>query len=315
MKNTKPEVSVILPVYNGGKFLDETINAVLNQTFRNFEFIIINDKSTDNSLNILKKYAKKDKRIVVLNNKKNMHCLYSRNRAARIAKGKYIAILDADDVCLPERLEIQLNYLEKHPDIFMIGGSAIVIDEEGNKLGVFRKYEDYKKMKRKLPRVNCMLHPSIMYRNTREFFYRELPLSGDYDFILRVLSAGKKIENIPEFLIKYRVNQSSNTFTINNPAFFFQKVREFYAQRIKTGKDDYETLKSPNIPIPIDPKKSELSIKIIAGFQDGQNKKTRKKIKKYFKHHGISPVFLGYYILSFFPQNFYWFLRKKFDFF
>ncbi len=313
MKNRNPEISVVVPVYNGERFLDETINAVLNQTFGNFEFIIINDKSTDNSLKIINKYAKKDKRIIVLNNRKNRGAVYARNSGLKIARGKYIAALDADDVCLPDRFEFQLNYLENHPDIFMMGGSAIVIDEKGKKLGVFLKYEDPRKLRRKLARVNCMIFPSIMHRNTKEFFLRDkFPISEDYDFILNALSAGKKIINLPKFLIKYRVNQSSNTFTKKNPEYFFQKAREFYKQRVETGREDYEKLKSPDVIVSVDPKKSDLRIRIISAFQDNQMEKARDKIEGYFREYGFNLPFAGYYILSFFPIKIYNFLRQGF---
>ena len=255
MKNKNPQISIVIPVYNGEKFLDENISSVLNQTFKDFELIIINDKSTDKTLEIIQKYAKKDERIIVLNNKKNRGAQYTRNRGLKRSKGKYMAAFDADDVCLPKRFEIQFNYLEKHPEIFMVGGSAIIIDEKGNRLGVFLKYENDRKIEKKLPKVNCILHPTVMHRNTKEFFYRErFPISEDYDLLLNILSAKKKIVNIPTFLIKYRINQSSNTFTKNDPGYFYQKAKELYYQRIKTGKEDYENLMPLKEKVPVNPK-------------------------------------------------------------
>jgi len=313
MKTKKPAISVVIPVYNGEKFLDENIIAILNQTFRDFEFIIINDKSTDNSLKIIKRYAKKDKRIIVLNNRKNMGSVYTRNRGVKIARGKYIANHDADDICLPDRFEFQFNYLENNPDIFMMGGSAIVIDEKGNKIGAFLKYESPQKIRKKLEKVNCMIYPSTMYRNTGEFLYRDRFGTGeDYDLLLNVLSSGKKIINLPKFLIKYRVNQSSVTFTKKNPEYFFRKAQELYKQRVETGKEDYENLKSPDAIIPVDPKKSYLRINIIAKFQDNQGKKAREDIIKYLREYGWDPTFAGYYVLSFFPKKIYSFLRQRF---
>ena len=312
MKPQNPEISVIIPVYNAEEFLDETINSVLNQTFKNFEFIIVNDTSKDDSSEIIKKYTKKDKRIIVLNNPKNLGCVNTRNRGLRLAKGRYIAVLDADDVCLPNRFETQFNYLENHPEIFMVGGSAIIIDEKGNKLGVFSKYDNFRKIAERLEKTNCMLHPSIMHRNTQEFFYREkFSISDDYDFILNVLSAGKKITNLSELLIKYRVNQNSATFIKKNPDYFFHKAKEFYIQRMKTGKDDYENLKIPEVKISVDSAKSNARIKIIAEFQDKQKKKMRKDIRRYFKNYGFEQSLAVYYMLSFFPIKFFRFLRQK----
>ncbi|MFH1503095.1 MAG: glycosyltransferase [Candidatus Diapherotrites archaeon] len=312
MKRKNPKISVILPVYNAKKFLEETITSILNQSFEDFEFIIINDESKDKSLEIIKKYSKKDKRIILLNNKKNLGCVNTRNRGLKMARGEYIAVMDSDDVSLRDRFKIQADYLDKHPEIFLIGGSAIIIDEEGNRLGVFLKYDNPSKTVRKLEKTNCILHPSVMYRNTKEFFYREkFSISDDYDFILNVLSARKKITNLPEFLIKYRVNQNSATFIKKNPDYFFQKAKEFYQQRIKTGKDDYENLEPPEVKISVDSNKSNLKINIIAEFQDNQGKKLRKNIKSYFRNYGFDKQLVIYYLLSLFPIRIMNFLRKK----
>ena len=189
--------------------------------------MIRTDKSKDNSFKILKKYAKKDKRIILLNNEKNIGCVNTRNKGLRIAKGEYIAVMDPDDVCLKDRFKLQVDYLDKHSSIYVVGGSAIIIDEEGKKLGIVSKYDNYKKVGRKLRDFNCMLHTSIMHRNTREFFYREkFIISDDYDFILRILSANKKITNLSEFLIKYRINKGSFTFTKKNPEYFFKMANK-----------------------------------------------------------------------------------------
>lgn len=126
------------------------------------------------------------------------------------------------------------------------------------------------------------------------------------------MSAEKKIINLPKFLIKYRVNQSSVTFTKKNPEYFFQKAKELYKQRIETGKEDYENLKSPDVVISVDPKKSYLRICIIAAFQDNQGKKARRDIMGYFKKYGPNLPFIGYYVLSFLPIKIYGFLRQRF---
>jgi glycosyltransferase involved in cell wall biosynthesis len=313
MKNKIPKVSIVLPVYNAEKFLDENINAILNQSFDDFEFIIINDASTDNSFNMLKEYQKKDKRIILLDNKKNLGCVNTRNKGIKLAKGEYIAAMDPDDVCLKDRFKIQVNYLDKHPEIFLIGGSAIVIDEEGNRMGVLEKYDNHKKIEKRLRDFNCMIHPSIMYRNTKEFFYRDkFIISDDYDFILRILSANKKITNVPEFLIKYRINKGSFTFTKKNPHYFFEKAKEFYKQRIETGKDNYDKLDIDKVP----PKKVDFNrinskTRIVVKFQDNQMKNVRKEIKNYYKEYGLDKQIIIYYLLSFVPLNITRFLRER----
>jgi glycosyltransferase involved in cell wall biosynthesis len=108
-----PQISVIMAVYNGEKYLAEAIESILNQTFKEFEFIIIDDGSKDNSLNIIKRYAKKDSRIIIIKNEKNMKLAWSLNKGLKIARGKYIARMDSDDISLTDRLEKQYYFLEK----------------------------------------------------------------------------------------------------------------------------------------------------------------------------------------------------------
>ena len=131
-----------MPVYNAEKYLVESIESILNQSLKNFEFIIINDGSKDKSLGIIKKYAKKDKRIILLNNSRNLGLQKTLNKGLEVARGKYVARMDADDISLPKRLEIQFNYMEDHLEIFLVGSSAIVIDGNGNRLGIFKKFNN-----------------------------------------------------------------------------------------------------------------------------------------------------------------------------
>ncbi len=128
-----PKVSVIMSVYNGDKYLREAIESILNQTFTDFEFIIVNDGSTDNSLEIIESYD--DERIKTINNKKNIGLTKSLNKALKFAKGKYIARQDADDVSLPNRFEKQVEYLDSHPEVALVGTSVYLIDENGKIIG------------------------------------------------------------------------------------------------------------------------------------------------------------------------------------
>ena len=107
-----PLVSVVMPVYNAQKYLNKAIDSILAQTYKDFEFIIINDGSTDNSLQIIKKYQKKDKRIIV-KNKKNKGIVAALNDGIKLSRGKYLARMDADDISLPSRFEVQVNFMEK----------------------------------------------------------------------------------------------------------------------------------------------------------------------------------------------------------
>ena len=202
-----PKISVVMPVYNEEKFLDEAIQSILNQTFKDFEFILINDCSTDNSLKIMESY--KDKRIKLINNKKNKGVSNSTNFGFKIAKGKYIANFGADDISHPRRLEVEFNYLEENPFIFLVGSSAIYIDENGKEIRRFRKYDNYKILAWRLPRSCSIIHPSTMFRSEGFFYNKYFGGAIDYDFYLNLLRKGRNLTNLPQFLIKYRVHEGA----------------------------------------------------------------------------------------------------------
>lgn len=205
-----PEISVITAVYNSEKYLEENINSILNQGFKNFEQIIIDDNSTDKSKEIMKKYAKKDKRIKIIHSKKHLGAAGTRNLGLKKAKGKYIAILDSDDVALPNRLREEYNYLEKNPHIFLIGSSAIYINEKGREIRKFRKYNNYKMIAWRLPKSCGIIHSSTMFRNYHSIFYNEeFRYAHDYELYLNILSKKKNLTNLPNFLIKYRVSKNA----------------------------------------------------------------------------------------------------------
>ncbi len=233
-----PKVSVVIPVYNTERFLDESISSVLNQTLDDFELIIINDCSTDDSLNIIKKYMKKDKRIKFIGNKKNLGVAKAMNEGLKAAKGKYIAILGSDDIFLPNKLLIQYNYLEKNPHIFLVGSSAIYINEKGKEIRRFRKYDDYKMLAWRLTKSCSFIHSSILVRNTHEFWYNEEFKSAvDYNYYLDLLKARKNLTNIPPFLVKYRVHSSSISGSKQKEQEFFRdKAREMHNDLRKKTK-------------------------------------------------------------------------------
>lgn len=131
----KPLVSVIMPAYNGEKYIGAAIESILNQTYGNWELIIIEDKSTDNTLDVIQKY--KDSRISLYLNPCNKGIAYSTNLGITQSKGKYIALLDDDDLATEHRLEWQTEFMEEHSEIDILGGRSVLIDAEGN----FIKYD------------------------------------------------------------------------------------------------------------------------------------------------------------------------------
>ena len=124
----KPEVSVIMSVYNGEKHIDECIRSIHEQTHSNFEFIIVNDASTDTTVDILKSWKEKDNRIRILHNKTNKERAISRNRAILAAQAPLIAVIDADDCALPERLSLQTAFMRENPEVQILGGGMLIYD-------------------------------------------------------------------------------------------------------------------------------------------------------------------------------------------
>jgi glycosyltransferase involved in cell wall biosynthesis len=308
------KVSVIMAVYNSEKFLSEAIESILNQTFKDFEFIIIDDCSSDNSLDIIKNYAKQDKRIILIENKKNIGLTKSLNKGLKIAKGKYIARIDADDIALSERLEKQYNFLEKNPGIFLLGTGAYNIDENGNVKSIKKPLTNSDLIKKTLYYKNCIYHPTITFSN-EGFLYREkFYYSQDYDFYLRMISEAKKLTNTPNLLIKYRMAPEAVSFSQRaKQRLFAEKAKEFYRQRLKYGKDEYDKF-NPNEVLDIDVEKSVKKIvlesEIKASFKLNDFKRVKKFCRKYFKNYGVLNKIIIYFLLSFTGRKFINIIRR-----
>jgi glycosyltransferase involved in cell wall biosynthesis len=207
LNSDSPKVTVLMSVYNGEKYLQEAVESILKQTFRDFEFIIINDGSTDNSSAILTHYEQIDGRIRVCN-QENRGLIASLNRGCQLAKGKYIARMDADDLSLPERLARQVDYLETHPDVGVLGTWVEWIDENGISISKVREPTMPNTISWTLPTRNCLSHASVtMRRDVIEqvgFYNPEALHAEDYDLWTRASSI-TKLANIPEILLRHRI--------------------------------------------------------------------------------------------------------------
>jgi len=205
-----PKVTVLMSVYNGEKYLKEAIDSILNQTFSDFEFIIINDGSTDNTLQILKKY--KDSRIIIINNSKNIGLTKSLNIGIKKTRGEYIARMDADDISLSNRLNEEVIFLENNNKCAVVGTFIKMINEKSKIIGIEEKPITNKKIKKLLVVDNCIIHGSTMIRKKcleevghyDESFVR----SQDYDLWLR-MSEKYELANIPKYLYVWRKNRDS----------------------------------------------------------------------------------------------------------
>ncbi len=224
----QPSISVIMPAYNAQQFLALAIQSVLCQTFFDFEFLIINDGSTDNSLNIIKSFS--DKRIVILNNTENIGLVNSLNKAIALAKGKYIARMDADDICMPSRLAEQYEFLEANSFITVVATFIDFIDENGKKTGYWaldRKANTQNGIKNISVKECCIAHPTIMINTIVAQKYKYNPSQlhcEDYDLWLRLLADGYKIGKINDPLLMYRVHSKSITQIDNKKVNTYFKI-------------------------------------------------------------------------------------------
>ncbi|HRZ85594.1 MAG TPA: glycosyltransferase [Candidatus Paceibacterota bacterium] len=209
-----PLVSVVMPVYNSEKYVAQAIESVLNQTFKDFEFIIIDDGSTDKSLEIIKKYAKKDKRIKVIVNNSNLKICKTLNKGIKLAKGKYIARMDSDDISLPTRFEEQVNFLEKNPDVGIVGSYIKLFEDSGKILGIRKYSQEDKELKERIFFYSPFAHPTVMMRKEifdKGIYYQEVDFpSEDLNLWFRIGSR-YKFSNIPKVLLNYRYHENSTT--------------------------------------------------------------------------------------------------------
>ena len=207
-------VSIIMSTYKEEEiFLRQAIESILNQTYKDFEYIIILDNPDNNlHIRIIKEYANLDKRIKFYVNEKNMGLTASLNKGLGLAKGKYICRMDADDISINKRIENQKRYLEEN-NYDLIGGISQMIDENGKSIYSIKKVPtNMDKIKKALRYNQIISHPTWFVK--KEVFeklngYRNMPLCEDYDFTLRAVLNGYKISNIDETVLKYRMTSSS----------------------------------------------------------------------------------------------------------
>lgn len=221
-KHLQPLISVLLPVYNGEKFLAEAVQSVLNQTLSDFELICINDGSTDKSLNILKRFAKKDKRVFILNNPKNIGMAASLNLAMSKARGKYIARMDSDDISLPTRFSKQIDLLKSDPKLVAVGGQEEIIDENGQVKAVkffpISTSDCYQTLANFMP-----IQPPLLLARADAFkrcrYNTAICKNDDINIYFQLLQFGQ-MSNVNEIIFQYRQLNTSLTHSNAKSVFF-----------------------------------------------------------------------------------------------
>jgi len=222
MPRFEPMVSVILPTYNRECYLAESIESVLAQTYTNFELLIVNDCSTDQTAEMLNDFRKKDHRIRVIDNETNKGAPASRNIAVNLAGGKYLAMMDSDDISLPARFEKQVAFLERHPQTYVLGSSATVIDPQGKIVNEWR-----------LPTGDRLIRWHSIFRNSRVFCNPSVMMRASiFDYVPKFNENNRTSDdselwatifphkelgfaNLADKLVKYRSHPSSITGQID----------------------------------------------------------------------------------------------------
>lgn len=204
-----PKVSVVMSVYNGAPYLRQAIESILAQTFDDFEFLIINDASTDETRQILTSF--RDPRIIALENEQNLGLAASLNLAIDGARGEYIARQDADDLSYPQRLAEQVAFLDAHRKVGAVGATTEWIDSAGNTLQIWRQPTENADIQQTLLRYCCLIHGSTMYRHVAALqmgnYDSKMRTGQDYDFWLR-LSEMWDMACLPETLYRYRWHEN-----------------------------------------------------------------------------------------------------------
>jgi len=219
MTNKVPAISVLLPVYNAEKYIKQTVESILNQSFTDFEFIIIDDGSSDRSLEILQNYAEQDKRIRLIS-RENKGLVETISEGLDLALGKYIARIDHDDIATPERLAIEYEFLQNNPDVVCVGSDFELIDYKGRRIGLAEPPKGSIAIERSLLAGACPIaNPSTMVLKSAIYSVggynkNDTFPADDYALWIDLLDVGK-IENLSSILLQYRIHASSVTQTSN----------------------------------------------------------------------------------------------------
>lgn len=217
MKN-RPLVSVVMPVYNAEKYLKTSVESILNQTYTNYEFVIVDDASTDASQVILQEYSKKNSQIKLLRNKDNLGVTGSLNKALDYVKGKYVVRMDADDWSNLKRLELQVDLMEENPNV-VVSGSYIEVCDSNLQTMYIRRYQlDDKNIRKRMFRYSPFAHPATIWRTSdlkKERYSEKARNCEDYELYFRIGRLGRFM-NTNKVLLRLRLHPSSISASMND---------------------------------------------------------------------------------------------------
>lgn len=235
-------ISILMPTYNVERFVGEAVESILNQTWTNFEFIIVDDCSTDRTYDILKKYAAKDSRIHLFRNEINSKICKTLNKALSHAKGQFIVRMDGDDISQPDRFEKLYDFLQDHPNVDLVGSNTITIDEDGKELGrkAYLLHDRAIQMGNRY--MTSIAHIWMARKKVYDTLkgYRDIPYAEDFDFLLRGELQGFHYANVEDYLYSVR-HRNGNTVSTNG---LVQRktadyVKKLYRSESKDGKNHF----------------------------------------------------------------------------
>jgi len=288
-------ISIIMPIKNAEKYIRDSIQSILNQTYKNFEFIIIDDGSTDGSQKIIESI--KDDRIKFYK-KESAGLIEQLNFGLGEAKGEFVARMDADDTVSPEKLEMQINYLLNNKDIQLVGTNFTFIDENGKSIMPKKLPEEHRDIEFMMPFIDSVLHSSILtYKSVlidSGGYDKEYYSAEDDELFLRLLSLGYKMHNIQRSLYRYRLVERPSEY------YDMQKIN-YYKCSIKYLDNHYTE------------KTGEYYLRMgLLEYYRGSINKSREHLLKSLKYKGIKRKYFFRYIpVTFLGDKIVNFLRKK----
>lgn len=222
-----------MPVYNGFRFVGKAIESILNQSYGHFEFIIIDDGSTDNTWKILRSYARKDKRIRLLRNEQNKGVSMAMKSALHAARGNYIARMDADDISYLHRLDKQITYLLAHPKTVAVGGQCVIINKNGKRIGTKTFPTDFKDIYDYIFLFIPVQQPTLMIARNRlptdfSFYVDGMNTAEEVELIFKLFQYGK-VENLPQKLLQYRIHDANTSLLDVRKTYFLTLLSRFKA--------------------------------------------------------------------------------------
>ena len=228
--NETPFVSVVMPNFDGARHIEESIQSIINQSYKNWELVICDDGSTDNSWEIIERLAKNDERISIYKNKTNLGNPKNRNKLLSLVSVDtvYIAVLDSDDVALPHRLQSQIKFLEDNQEVGLVGSAITIIDEHSKDQGIRTYPTTHKDISKKIMMFDPFAQPAVMVRSAAlkqvGLYDENLARCQDYDLFTRFIKKGIKTANLSEPLTKFRIHSNQGKYQNIRKAFKYSFI-------------------------------------------------------------------------------------------